>query len=190
MYGEREMPVRLYVVGHVRPETSAPLGKGMNVAHFVQGPAGINAPEAFAAGLPAGRAPYTRIEIYSRADRFTDDLRFVPYVPPGFAYAQVVASALGSWLAFPFVVVALVALLSCAAMAVTMRAFAGTWRGYAALGYWNLLSVFVLVSRLRRLDDDRGKAIRRFGVRKVVAVFSLVFTLMTAAAQALLRWPL
>jgi hypothetical protein len=208
LYGNHITPVRLFVVGHVQTHTAPALTKVLRVSYREQlGP--LESPPPFAEGLPAGKLRYTRIQLDTAAEEFTDDLYFSPLEedPPGVPYARLIESAWPGFFLLLDVVVFLA--LSYVSAGLSGLILFRRWKGYAVIGLANLLTivgVYVAIrgalrsqrllvtpqggssatgqSRWRRQTEERRKA-KRFSL-----LFTLFFVLGTIVLQLLLRLPL
>jgi hypothetical protein len=148
VYGSALVPARLYIVGYVRLETMAPLKSVMRVSHYrsrwndrKSGPSGA---EAFG-NIPRGQAwDYTLIEIESAASNYTDDLRFVPDGSWRMQFAEGLSASLSVPYDLPFVFLTN-ALLSYLCAGLAGLILVRRWKGFAVLGFWNLLSLIGVI---------------------------------------------
>jgi hypothetical protein len=182
-YGSTEAPINLYVLGLVQPETTASLARDISISHHVQqGPL----PAEFLPGTTNGeQEPYTRITIRTPAQNLTDDLWFFPTRPPDWSYGVWIDSldSVAIFTMFPI----LVAGISYLAAGLSSLWLLGKWKGYAALGLYNLLSLAGLFLRVRFFPGERVKTLR--GVR-FITLFSLTFVLLTNLLNIALLLPL
>ncbi len=187
-YGDVHIPVHLWIVGYVKPETDERLAALLQVRYYEQASFRERAPERFMEGLPEGPIQYTRVTIRGTPARaFTDDLWFSPARPPGLRYARCIEA-----LSHPVPAV-LTCLLLLAGLSYVSGGLSGLvlyrrWHRYAKLGLWNLLTLAGFYFSLRHARDDNGEPLKSPG--DLVVVFTVVFMILTAAVAALLRAPL
>jgi hypothetical protein len=193
-YGDAVIPVTVFFVGHVLPETSPSVSEHIAVSYHRKGAFRPEISKRFVEGLPE-RVPYTVLHIETEARKLTDDLRFRAGRPLGVAYAEIVLASgnTGAFvLAAALVVLLAAALLSYLSAGLAGLVMFGRWKGYARVGLWNLLTLVGLAFQIRHIPGERGEALRntrRWGVG-FSFVFSVVFVALTVMLQFLLYLPL
>lgn len=198
-YGKEMVPVRLYVMDYVEPETSPALKELLKVSYFVQRKwYDDTAPKRFIADLPAKNIPYTYISVNTAAENFTDDLWFMPTTPKSIWYAgQIEALGEKGALAFALVLIALFSYVSAGLAGLWLF---GRWKEFALFGLWNLLTLYGLSIALRRAGGERGEKLRALAknwhgqpvprASLFLARFALIFICLTVIVWQLLRLPL
>ena len=171
-YGQTVIPVRLFVVGHVKPDMPSSWAGFTKVSYQMQSGSVKQTAKQFTQGLPANFA-YTRIELEAPAESFTADLWFDRAESKSLAYAMFV-NTLGGWTAL-LIVLALTAVLSYAAAGLSAWWLLGKWKGYAELGLMNLLTVLGLLAGVKLLPGSSARALRE---KKLTASFIRLFSLI------------
>lgn len=184
-YGSTTVPVRLIVLGFVKPETSPSLSQLLQVSHYVQGGFSEGTPKVFTEGVPAEKIPYSLIRIVAPADAFTEDLRFSPVQPEGMRYADFVTSSDSHFFA---VEVAAFLTLSYLAAGLSALWLLRKWKGYAKFGLWNGLTLIGLYLAIRYLPGERAATLRQ--EKRFVMLFSLMFLSLTMLQCTVLLIPL
>lgn len=193
-YGDNEMRILVYVMGHVRPLADAVLLEHVNTTHFVQDTRPDNAPAAFAELLPERDIAYTRVRIDAPANVLIDDLRFEPAAVPGLTYARALVSWLTGWPAI------LTGLLTLAVLSFASGAIAGAlvWRRWlrpGTIALANCLTVLALIWVLVRVPPTWPQGAghdSRAGSSRVwfLLGFHVLFMVVAAGVGQLLRLPL
>lgn len=193
-YGDVPMRVRLYITGFVRPQTAAAFEQLLDTGHFVASELSDKLPVEFREGLPRERILYTRVEAYTYARDFVDDLRFVPTRLPGLTYAELIERAT----TLPWVSVSW--LLVMAALSYVSAGIAGlvVWRAWhrpALLGLTNcatllVLLAFVQYAKVEWLTRGRTPRFTKRPREMFALAFSLLFVVATYGLEMLLSWPL
>jgi hypothetical protein len=176
-YGPAVIPVRLYVVGYVEPQTGAAFLRQTEVKHYRMTSLPRQETNQFIASVPVEGFRYTLIRVRASAANFTDDLWLRPSLSPRLWIADYLAPR---WSASKALVLAVVlaAVLSYLAGGLVGMLLYRQWHEYARMGLWNLLTVCALAMRVR----DSTTAGSGF-----VALFSVMFVLLTIAVGFLAR---
>ncbi|MBI5863924.1 MAG: hypothetical protein HZB38_05355 [Planctomycetes bacterium] len=196
-YGEAEVRLRLFVIGHV-----APVADGYERAlwrdYFVQ-PARERLQPFVADGLlPEGDFPYTVFSGGVEARALTADLRFKAIHLPGLKYSSAVASITArSGLPLIFATVALLSWLAGGVVGLTQF---GRWREPARLGLWHMATIAGLFGALRATElstwERRPTAAGDPAVhernlrRRFLAYFVLTFVVLSVIVQVAITLPL
>jgi hypothetical protein len=192
-YGEEHVGLRLYAIGYVEAQTTAPeISARLRPRYYCQDtpmPPGLG---AFTTGLPKGDVPYTHYRASFAAKEFTEDLWFEQARPAGMRYAGLV-NTLTSGRIVGFLLVAGIALLSYTSGGISGLVVLKRWRRPAQLGTWNLLTLVGLAFALRHSKLVReaelppGVTEKRMRLR-FLGVFSLTFLASTIILQYLLTF--
>jgi hypothetical protein len=188
-YGEVLLPVEVVVAGYV-----APVGWDSSSAWDIRGryrseqtPEGADL--AFARALPDGRFWCTVMHAY--ADFVEQDLWLERIPAPDVRYAEFI----GHLSRLPFAIpvgVALVALLSYVAGGLTGLITFGRWRGYAAFGLWNLLTIVGLIVAYSSVPGEWGDKLREkriaSGFWRIPSPYWLTFTLLFVGLAFATEW--
>lgn len=189
-YGKVVTPVTVFVIGHVRPETSPAMAGHLKTTYHRRRAFRRGVPKRFVEGLTE-RVPYTVVHIKTAAKNLTDDLRFRPGRPLSVGYAEILLASRHP-VGRVAVVVVLIAALSYVSAGLAALILFGRWKGYAQVGLWNLLTLVGLYFQVKHIPGERGERLRNtrrcgFGF---VLLFSVVFVATSVLVQLLLRLPL
>jgi hypothetical protein len=197
VYGYAEVPIDVYVIGHMWP---SPYRRARNSAwaiayvdHFTQ--RDYRVPKAlhtfFSGRKYIRQLNYTRVSIHAPAYRLTRDIWFKPN-PPGLAFAKLLNGYQLVWV--PLVFLLCSCLASLIAGAVVLRRFRLPLLRQACFGLWNSLSLAGLavvthVTTFRErgspgISSPAGLSRSAGAVRKVL--FVLLFTVTFQVLLALL----
>lgn len=148
IYGNEVAPVRLFIVGHVKVETT--LNRLTDVSYCLQSEK-PTLPAQFVAELPGEESlDFTVIRLETTADSFRDDLWFVPMAPsdypPNLAYARRVLAQKGAW--GVFLTISMIAGLCYVSGGLAGYSVFGRWQLYALLGLANLGTILGLLIAL------------------------------------------
>jgi hypothetical protein len=199
VYGSAAIPIRLYVMGFVQPQTFGNLGSYVTTQYYTNsysslgGYGGSSGEMQKFFGTSTERS-FTKVEILDApAKYFTDDLWFNRGAPARITLSSGVNSVY-AW--NPLVVyVIVIAAMSALAGAVTARMLKMDVRRYALIGLSNMLTIiglWVVVSLTpsgRAVDESYKKRLKEQGFSIVdtqkfrfIPVFSVVFILLSIAA--------
>ena len=195
-YGNTTIPLDVWVVGHVKVDTSVSLAQKLSVSHYVQKsyPKGI--PDQFGDALPWKDIPYTRVSIYTAARFLEDDLWFSAGAPIGARYAHAITALSETPVAITLVGLFIVVALSYLSAGLSGLALLGKWRGYARLGFWNVLTLVGLIIAVRRTDSEMwkradGATAERDAPRMGFCIaFTFTYLILSIILQLILRFPL
>jgi len=187
-YGAAHIPVQLYVLGFVEPETAPSLERRLSVSHHVDRDAFASGLGVLTGGRVGGRVSYTSVRIDTPARDFTDDLWLVPARSFRLAYASAIES-LGTPAVGLIVVMICVALLSYVSGGIAGCILHRRWGPYAWLGLWNLLSVVGVVLAIHYCRTNKVEKYSEAGP-KYVGVFSLTYLVLAVALEVLAVLPL
>ena len=186
-YGKENIPVRLFVLGFVQPQTDPAIANRLEVSYGVQPNFSQETPRQFTEGFTAERVEYTEIGLTIPAREFSDDLWFTPWSPSGIKYAFFLESlddraVLAGW-------TLAVAALSYISAGIAAWSLFGTWKGYATFGLMNLLTLAGLLLFVRFARGHTAENLRK-EKRKFWHRFTLIFVSLTVLVQIALRVPL
>lgn len=186
----------IYVMGYVKPQCASELAGDWEVLYRFQSRFGPDAPDAFRRGLPPERIPCTVIRAASSGSYRGSEIRLTPTRPIGIAYAEFVES-LSFHIGLEWLVrILLILCFSYLSAGIAGMVLFGEWRGYAAFGLMNLLTIvgLTVAARCRYARPDRDRPGARFASRasamRFCALFSLVFVALTVLAGFVLLLPL
>ncbi len=194
------MPIRLYVIGHVKVDAPGRVADEFSVDHF-DGWVGRGGsfeeeqmPDPFIDALPPGKERYTTVTGQPIAAHLDADLSFVPSRSLTLAYARAIEVLDAEETEFLLGASAVV-VLSCLAGGIVGRLLYGRWRPFMLLGMGNLFTVVGLVvvvillgPALEGTRQERRKgALRKFTFCVAVAV---VYPALVLIAKFLLLLPM
>lgn len=193
-YGHQEIPVRLYVLGYVKPEVNPSLARQLDISYYRQPHFLENTPKEFIESLPSRNIPYTRVSIETRAENFIDDLWFSPIEPSGMRYAEVVERLGEERVLIPIGII-FVAVISYISAGLSALILFGRWGKYARLGLWNMLTwvgLIIATSHYFVRERKMNPHIMRTTGQETGfwLLFTIIFILITVVLQILLRLPL
>lgn len=182
----------LCLIGYARPAAAA----GFEVWHRLQSRFDPAVARDFTASLPEERVPCTIVRGTGTLAGPRPDLHFEPVQPLSMAYAAFI-EGLSHRLVVAFGMrLALVVALSYLSAGAAGLVLFGRWRGYAALGLLNLVTLLGMAIIVSHHSGPRDKGWRwpHFATwaagRNFCLLFSVLFVLMSVAAQYLLTLPL
>lgn len=193
-YGDVSIPVRLTIVGFVKPQTNSDLAEKLKLSYYEQESFPRDAPQKLVEGIPSERIPYTTVSFSGTAKELTDDLWFSATNPRGMRYAKVILVVMANWYVLVCLTLVFIATISYVSAGLTGVLLFGKWKGYAQLGLWNVLTIVALFFSIRHLKGPIGERLRNpekaRGKRLFLLVFSLFYILITIAFGNLLNLPL
>lgn len=187
-YGDSKTPFKLYVTGYVKPEGSKPLLNQLKLDYFQRVAIGSDEVSAFTKGLEGESIPYTRIQYKGAANLFSEDLTFAPAYPFRLRYADIVTKLTASWSFYPLVLLGVV-VISYLSAGITGLILYRRWKGFARLGFANLLTIAGLSNVARIQSGDIGELLRQKRFAGFPFVFSVVFVILTVLLQYILQFP-
>ncbi|GAH86525.1 unnamed protein product, partial [marine sediment metagenome] len=193
-YGDAYVPVTLIVTDYVMPQTDGGRPHWAYASHYSLVDHPEQGPLRFIAALPEGRFPYTVVRTSGDAKDYTEDLWFDPVPAPDTTYADAIASLSNPYVGVPAGIL-FIAALSYVSAGLTGLLMFGQWKGYAAVGLWNVLTLPALGIAVGAARGRCGENMRRGWGRgwwrlDFWFVFTIVFMVVTITAHILLWLPL
>ncbi len=193
-YDDLEMGMRLFILGHVAPQTDPALARILTTRHFQQDRFDDAVPVEFLTGMPREQIPYTSVWAHTAARNFVDDITFVPTTVPGLAYAK----GLAPWLAWPQVLAVWLAV--CVLFSYLSGGVAGVlvyrrWHRPGVLGLFSILTLATLIIAVRYRNPVTLRPYGRDepkprGRRWYVALFSVTFLTLSLVGHQAITAPL
>lgn len=188
-YGKEIVPLTLYVLDYVQPASTLTL-KNKLICNYFRLDDDTELPPEFIDGTTAAKFRYTRITSRLPAEKFKEDLRFVP--APAYRQrfydflADVPTSGkIGVGMAIALFLIAVLSYVSSGIAGLWLH---GQWGKYAKLGFYNLLTLIAYYWAVRRMfpSDPQSKINNQNNKVKrqeLVFVFSITFVLLTIILQ-------
>jgi hypothetical protein len=201
IYGSKTIPVRVYVLDHVIPDTYNEISSYVSTRYYVQSNMDRTGLEDFFGNMNMENVKYTMMEMSVPSKYFVQDLWFDKGAPPKVNYAIALtgftSNGLLAWLIY-------VAAISMLTGLVLGAIFFRDPIKFALLGLANImtiigLAVVVAFTRTRRIDEGLRRHLRASGAlvitsdtRKIyfIILFSILFLVLTFFVGYLLVLPL
>ncbi len=174
-YGDTQLPVTLYIIGHVEAHADPEMLDEANVYHYRQDRPDWPAQSLF--GLSRDTTfDYTVVYLDTPASVFTSDFAFTPTQVRGHAFAEVITDLRWRLLVIGLAVFAVLSYLSAGVAGIVSGQ---RWRRAAPIGLLNFLSLFgVVVGAVFVLKHPR--------LGRFIAVFTVLFVGATVLLHVLL----
>jgi len=202
IYGSKTIPVRIYVLDYVIPDTYNEIASYVSTNYYTQkGMTNKYGLENFFGNLDTENIKYTKIEMYVPSKFYTQDLWFDKGAPAKVDYAIALtgftANGLLAWLIY-------VAVISMLTGFVLGAIFFRDPLKFAVLGLANIMTIIGLIvvvsfTRTKRIDEGLRRHLRASGAlvitsdtRKLyfIILFSILFLILTFFVGYLLVLPL
>ncbi|GEM_PF-7087359 len=186
-YGGIKLPLRPYVLGDYILDGDPAARPPLRAEYFDRGQGWVG-DERVLEGPTRNSRGYAYLHGDFLASDFKEDIWFKLGVPPEVSRARWAIASLEMpwifWLAFALEVI----LLSYLSGGLAGVFCFGRWRGFAAFGLWNCMTLIGVLCAVQSTHGELGELLRGKG-RSFVWAFSLTFLMLTVIArQAVLAW--
>ncbi|MEK6954768.1 MAG: DUF2330 domain-containing protein [Candidatus Micrarchaeota archaeon] len=206
MYGDRVIPITLYMIGNYKPKLYSGIGGGVkadyfrngNVNNYYRGSAPSNTEEFFRPGRTLSNLDFTKITINEPSINFKDDLWFDSGLPISFGLKKVIAD--NFWVVLILMMAICSAVASIAAGRVIFKDGSVDDAHLAMHSLWNFTTMigFVLATffwNTQKLDEKTAKQLSDKGLsvydgRKIsyTVLFYILFVIAVVILWMLLSW--
>lgn len=199
VYGNKLIPILIYVMGHVTPEIYPEISRETHVDYFVERlynvPGGLS--YFFNGKTRIEDLKYTKIRIHTSSDYLTDDLWIRDSAPVDVVLAEFMSRQVWMWGPILFAISSCLA--SVLAGSIIFRRERLSKSKLALFGLWNLLtlvgfivaSIFFIHKKREREpeEESRSQGTLDWQSRKIsfVFLFSIFFTIITFASRIVLQ---
>ncbi len=179
VYGSREVPILLYITGHVSPALYTSIRANTTTTYYTQP---VYTPPSdldtfFNGNQHMERLDYTKVKITTPSDTFTDDLWIENSPPFFFAVKKGILTYPWLWGIFLFIVLSLASALIAGTL--WFRKVPVPTRTLLALGFSNCLTMIGFITATRLLLKDKASESRSSFVLAYYVVFAVLLSFVT-----------
>jgi len=202
VYGSKKIPLRIYVIGYVKPELYGTLKSYAKTSYYFQENIETYGLEDFFGNMPTRNVEYTKVEMSVPSKYFLQDLWFEKGAPAKVYYATAVYKGISSNKMLSTILI--IAMVSSVAGAVAGFILFGDPIKFAWVGLANLFSIIGLaialtLTKTKKIDMELKRRLKNEGLvvissdrRKFffLVLFSILFIVLCYVFGYLIKLPL
>jgi hypothetical protein len=190
-YGRERIPIYLTVIDYVKLDTTIDFAGKFRTKYYRQESLPEGTPTDLAKDLQRKDIPYTSIRFDNWAEELTEDLLFIQVEPKGMKYAESLLSLFKNMYTLFIFTICFILSVSYISAGLAGVVLFRKWRGYAGLGFWNMLTLFGLYLATCHVKGPVGERLRdsekwlgRGAFIFTFSVFFVVFTFLLISAMS------